>query len=135
LAENVTVDELSERLRLRPDGGGAVRTEIAELAYEVDGPMCSWIVRSHADPRAPAGEHLAELLERLEPCKSAMLELVQKGAIVEATVCTLADGFAVPFELTPDLAQRVADLSARLVVYLTPERRWFALAAHLDYVD
>ncbi len=132
-ADNFTLDQISERLLLRPDGGGLIRSGIVEFSFAADGPVCSWVLRSRTDPRAPVSEHMCDLLERIEPRKSQLKQLIELGALVEMTVCILGAGFTIPFELPGELALRLSELGVRLTVYFTPEQRWFALAAHLDF--
>src|SRR5438552_18416684 len=117
MVENMTLEQITERLNESPDGGGILRQEVAQMQFDADTPLCGWLLRSRIDPRALAGEHVADLLERLEHSKTELGNMVSEGALAEFTICVLGDDFSVPFALATNTVGRVAEIPASLRVF------------------
>lgn len=120
--ENLTPDEVSARLSLQHDGGLVFR-EHSELSFDADF-ACSWHFRSRTDPRAPASEHVNEIMDRLAPCREELRKLLDAGALAQIRLALLGTGLFLPFELPPALARRIADLDVGLTVYYSTEDDW-----------
>lgn len=133
--ENATLEQVTERINMFPDGGGVLRQEVAQLQFDSNGPICAWLIRSQCSPNSVPDVQLLDILQRLEQSRCRLQEAVKEGALAEFIVCVLGQDFAVPFALSSQTVRRVAEIPASLRVFFTGERRFLTYSASFAFDD
>lgn len=131
--ENATLQQVTDRLGESPSAGGVLKPEIAQMQFNSDGPLCTWVLRSNRETSDDPNAHIADLLDRLARCKTELQHLVRDGALAEFIVCVLGDDFSVPLALNSGIVARAADIPSAIRVYFTGERKFLAYSASIVF--